>query len=172
LRVKEAEKGYLMCNQADYSILHLSKYSRELIRDELDFWHDAYLPSGEVVLDVGACCGETALFYILHGAKRVICIEPYPKYLRYLHMNKAIIEKRYKAKIDILPYAINKIKMDAEGAEIGMSMEVHGLYEFVELNHNLLSKKQRAWTRLIGRKNTVLRLERRIKPQQNLLGMI
>src|SRR5437867_10380800 len=41
---------------------------------ELDLWHKWYLPpdgvEGKIVVDMGAGCGETAQFYLLHGAKQ------------------------------------------------------------------------------------------------------
>ena len=34
-----------------------------------------FLVRGKTVLDVGAGCGETAFFYRLYGAKKVVAIE-------------------------------------------------------------------------------------------------
>src|SRR5713101_958067 len=50
-----------------------------IIDDELPIWEKNYLPvsvEGKIVLDVGAGCGETSAFYIAHGARKVIAIEP------------------------------------------------------------------------------------------------
>lgn len=45
-------------------------------------WDWIYIPegglNGKTVLDLGACCGETAWLFFRHGAKKVICIEPNP----------------------------------------------------------------------------------------------
>jgi hypothetical protein len=58
---------------------------------EWNQWEKYYLPEfgldGKTVLDVGAGCGETAYFYFLHGAKRVIAIEMDPVQLELLKKN-------------------------------------------------------------------------------------
>lgn len=60
-------------------ILSLEKKHSFLALDEWSFWERCYLPSfplkGKTVLDVGAGCGETAHFYLLHGASKIIAIE-------------------------------------------------------------------------------------------------
>ena len=52
-----------------------------VILDETKDWLKNYLPvtvHGKTVLDVGAGAGESARFFLLHGASKVICIEPNP----------------------------------------------------------------------------------------------
>lgn len=41
----------------------------------------------KTVLDIGANIGDTALFYVLNGAKKVIGIEPFPKNFNYAQKN-------------------------------------------------------------------------------------
>jgi len=65
----------MMCTLEDFRSLALTEQHRATLEGELDMWHKHYLPIGQTVLDVGAGCGETALFYLKHGAQRVICIE-------------------------------------------------------------------------------------------------
>src|SRR6059036_536600 len=58
---------------------------------ELDIWHQWYLPpdgvEGKTVVDMGAGCGETAQFYLLHGAKHVIAIESETHFVDFLKHN-------------------------------------------------------------------------------------
>ena len=48
------------------------------------------LVNEKTVLDIGANIGDTAIFYILNGAKKVIGIEPFPKNLDYAQKNVQI----------------------------------------------------------------------------------
>src|SRR5207245_11276968 len=66
-------------------------YCRNLLEKELVEWHKWYLPQksieGKTVLDVGAGCGETAFFYLKHGAQHVICVEPAGEALQMVMKN-------------------------------------------------------------------------------------
>lgn len=59
-----------------------------MLATEWKIWEKYYLPPfplyGKTILDVGAGCGETAFFYILYGAKKIIAIEPDVKALKCL----------------------------------------------------------------------------------------
>jgi predicted nicotinamide N-methyase len=74
-------------------LLELTPYYFELLWREWQSWKSWYLPpwslKGKTVLDVGAGCGETALFYYLHGASRVIAIEPQSSLTHLLRKNMA-----------------------------------------------------------------------------------
>jgi hypothetical protein len=89
-----------------------------------------YLPKfgleGKTVLDIGACCGESADIYLKAGAKKVICIEPDADRVRYIQFNaknlgwnveviaeKATTEHILKANPDL-------IKCDIEGYEMDL----------------------------------------------------
>jgi hypothetical protein len=60
--------------------------------EEVTIKGDFYLPnfdlSGKTVLDAGACCGETAWFFLKNGAKKVICIEPDENRAKLIRENK------------------------------------------------------------------------------------
>jgi len=58
---------------------------------------------GRVVLDVGAFCGDSALFFFKLGVRRVICIEPY-----FSDLLRATVEKR-KLNVEIVP---EKFRLD------------------------------------------------------------
>ena len=68
-----------------------------------------YLPNfslkGKTVLDVGACCGETAYYFLRKGASKVVCIECdassielLRKNVENLGMNVEVIPERFNLK--------------------------------------------------------------------------
>jgi hypothetical protein len=79
---------------------------------------------GKTVLDLGACCGETAFFFGNKGAARVICVEPKADRAKRIRNNIP----RIKAEVLVLeePFSPDKhllldydlIKCDIEGYEI------------------------------------------------------
>jgi SAM-dependent methyltransferase len=96
--------------------------------DEWRIWNECYLPSfplaGKTVLDVGAGPGETALFYLLHGASKVICVEPHGGPRAYLANNAAangwnvdILDEPFTADM-LSQLRFDFIKMDSEGGEV------------------------------------------------------
>jgi SAM-dependent methyltransferase len=100
-----------------------------IVIDEWKTWEKYYLPPftlyGKTVLDVGAGCGETAFFYILYGAEKVIAIEPDEKALKCLkenvkknNWNVEIIPEPFKAEHLNLPHDF--MKMDIEGGEVAL----------------------------------------------------
>src|SRR5438093_12456875 len=109
-----------MCNLEDFSNLRLTDYHAQILRDELDMWHRYYLPIKGTVLDVGAGCGETAFFYLNHGAQRVICIESDETALECLHHNFDD-----NSRVVIVSAHLDGIKVDIEGSELGAIIETH-----------------------------------------------
>ena len=114
------------CRLEDYKKLKmLPSYSRET-KEELALRHDFYLPIKPkgTVLDVGAGCGETAKLYLNHGAGKVIAIE------REDEAYKCLCEN-FKNDKRVIPIQaeINNIKIDIEGAEEGMVLEIHFPYK-------------------------------------------
>ncbi|HEV2119228.1 MAG TPA: class I SAM-dependent methyltransferase [Candidatus Bathyarchaeia archaeon] len=91
-----------------------------MVEQELEGWHDWYLPVEGTVLDVGAGCGETAFFYLNHGAKRVICIESSPKAVELLKKNFGNDHR-----VVIVQALVDSIKIDIEGSERNMILETH-----------------------------------------------
>ncbi len=93
---------------------------------EQEQWEKYYLPNfsleGKTVLDVGAGAGETALFYLKHGAKKVIAIEINPFAIHCLAFNVMI--KKLNIEISPVPFKLEHIteevdfmKCDIEGGE-------------------------------------------------------
>jgi SAM-dependent methyltransferase len=109
-----------MCQLQDFDRLKLSDDHRATVNLELDLWHRAYLPVKGTVLDIGAGCGETAFFYLNHGADRVICIECDQTALEYLREN---FQK--DSRVTIIDARIDDIKIDIEGGEKDMVFETH-----------------------------------------------
>jgi len=106
--------------------LELTPYYFELLWREWRSWKNWYLPpwslTGKTVLDVGAGCGETALFYFLHGASRVIAIEPQTSLVPLLKKNMSRNEWDMKVvegpfDLSMLDWNLDFMKMDGEGCE-------------------------------------------------------
>ena len=91
-----------------------------------EVWRKCYLPKfsleGKTVLDVGAGCGETAMLFFMHGAEKVVAVEPDSKAVECLREN---IE-RNKWNVEVIPECFSLehlklqfdyMKMDCEGCE-------------------------------------------------------
>jgi len=89
-------------------------------------WTKHYLPNfslqGKTVLDVGAGCGETALFYLFYGVEKLVLVEPDPQCIKYLSKNAKI--NSWNAEILNEPFSLEHLKikhdfmkMDCEGCE-------------------------------------------------------
>jgi SAM-dependent methyltransferase len=123
-----------------------SDFRREMVIAEWAAWQQFYLPidvRNKIILDVGAGEGETALFYLKHGAREVICIESDVQSFQILKQNSINhplkgFNKRFE--IDdlslIQEFNIDFMKIDIEGYEqslLGSKLsipcvcEVHGL---------------------------------------------
>lgn len=113
-------------------VLELTPYYFELLWREWRSWKNWYLPQwslkGKTVLDVGAGCGETALFYYCHGASRVIAIEPQSSLVPLLRRNMSrnkwdmkIVEGPFQA--SMLEWNFDFMKMDGEGCEAQLLTE-------------------------------------------------
>lgn len=87
--------------QTDSAIFDISKLNCNLkkielfgIKQNLDailaFEEGTYenLPlKNTTVIDIGACTGDSSIYFAIHGAKKVIAIEPYPKNFQMLKKN-------------------------------------------------------------------------------------
>ena len=122
-----------MCKIEDFKDLSLTKEHREMLSGELETWHRVYLPVGDTVLDVGAGCGETALLYLNHGAKKVICIECDPEALKHLRKNFSSDDR-----VLIVNVRIDSIKIDIEGSEDGLVIETHFPFKMRKMYRHFL----------------------------------
>ena len=127
-----------MCELEDFKHLELDDEHKNILENELRDWHEWYLPVGDNVLDIGAGNGETAQFYLNHGAKKIICIEPKSELLtkNFGNDNRVII----------VPYRVDNIKSDCEGGEKNMIVETHFPFYIEQLkNSSLQSYNTNAW---------------------------
>jgi hypothetical protein len=108
-----------------YGIKLYPEYFHIIFGEWLD-WKRTHLPpfslKGATVLDVGAGCGETALFYFIHGVDRVICVEPNPELARIIgenfRYNKWNAEVQARSfDTEMLKQDFDFMKMDCEGCE-------------------------------------------------------
>ena len=108
-------------------------------------WEKFYAPinlTGKTVLDVGAGEGESAYFFLKHGAKRVVCVEPWDEAYANLELNakfhKEIVPIFKAFSLDDLKIPdIDFAKIDIEGYEeilvgqpkpsFAVVVELHGL---------------------------------------------
>lgn len=121
-----------MCTLSDFDHLALLPYHRDLLIRELEEWHDDYLPATGTVLDIGAGCGETALFYLNHGAARVIAIEGDPEAFVNLHRNFGADHR-----VVCLFAHLDNVKLDIEGAELGLNISIHFPFAWRETRANV-----------------------------------
>ena len=93
-----------------------------MLESELALWHRAYLPipDNATVLDLGAGCGETAFFYLRHGANKVIAVESNRECFDNIKHNFGS-----STNVVAMNEAVNHIKCDIEGSENGMVIETH-----------------------------------------------
>ncbi len=124
--------------------LHLDNFAVYCYLNELPkgWYEPPFSLKGKTVLDVGACCGETAYYFLELGAKSVIAIECNKKRLALLRRNvKAlkmkchIVAEPFRAK-HLLEFNHHFIKSDCEGGEINLLRLPHKLKPCVVETHN------------------------------------
>ncbi|MGC9069467.1 MAG: FkbM family methyltransferase [Thermoprotei archaeon] len=121
----EHNDEYVILNVKGNRIKLLNHYAQTML-NEWKIWQIYYVPPfpllGRTVLDVGAGCGETALFFFLYGARKVIAIEPNVKAVSCLKENAE--RNRWNVKIIPEPFKLKHLeiqhdfmKMDCESCE-------------------------------------------------------
>jgi predicted rRNA methylase YqxC with S4 and FtsJ domains len=130
--------------------LQLDSYAFSILTTELKIFK-YYLPNfslkGLTVLDVGACCGETAWYFFKHGAKKVVCIEILEDRVKMIEANKKtlglnidVVGEAFKPEHLQIPHDF--IKVDIEGAETLLLPYVSSLKPCVVEAHGEVIKKQ------------------------------
>ncbi len=83
--------------------LNLDAYTASILLGEMDLFEKYYLPpfslKDKTVLDLGAGCGETAWFFLKHGAGKVVCIEPLASRVNLIEENK----RKLNLNIEVVP---------------------------------------------------------------------
>lgn len=80
MRIMHSSSDFILMELSNRYLALTSEHFRLLLLEVGD-WKKHYLPvdiKGKTVLDVGAGCGETALFYFMNGARKVIAVERDP----------------------------------------------------------------------------------------------
>jgi hypothetical protein len=120
-----------------------SPFRKSMLLNEIPDWEQYYLPiniKNLTILDVGAGEGESAHFFLEHGAKQVICVELnsfcFPNLIQNSKNHNIVpILKPYSNKL-LTSLHFDFIKMDIEGYEAQILkthlptpavIEVHGL---------------------------------------------
>jgi len=124
----------------NFDSLKLTNTHFGYVKDELPMWHQHYYQNRGTVIDIGAGCGETAMFFLNHGADRVIAIEADSIAIKMFQENfpeSYIVPEN--AKIVLIPAHIDHVKVDIEGAEKGMIIETHFplKWNLIEKNRNV-----------------------------------
>jgi hypothetical protein len=116
----------------------IEREGKELLLDHIDavvtlnewpMWERYLLPpfdlKGKTVLDIGAACGDTAFFYFLHGAGKVVGVEldknrcaAFSRNAGRLGWNAEIIKGPFKSSQLSIPHDF--LKMDCEGGEASL----------------------------------------------------
>jgi len=105
--------------------MRLTIYHLSNLLNELESWEQDYLPvsvDGKVVLSVGDGCGETSLFYLRHGAAKVIAIEKDRESFGLLRENVErnglnVLPINESFRLEHLKMAFDFMKIDVEGGE-------------------------------------------------------
>lgn len=125
-RLVASDDSIVVLQKENTSIRLPRRYAGSLLAEGI-IWDQKYLPkwslAGKTVLDVGAGAGETAWFFLSHGASRVIAVEPDSQVARFLKLNTAanewpieILGERFSG--ELLNRKHDFLKMDCEGCEI------------------------------------------------------
>jgi hypothetical protein len=101
-----------------YGLLYVTEHAK---------WNTDYMPPGGLkgkrILDVGAGCGESAMWFLKEGARQVLCVENNQECRSYLERN-ARLNKGVSVLMgafnpgEHLWYHIDLVKMDIEGYEV------------------------------------------------------
>ena len=78
-------------------------------------------PKDKVVVDVGATLGDSSIYFMLNGAKKVYAFEALPGYARLAEKN--IIENRFKDSCELIPMAVGGVS-----GEININSETKDMF--------------------------------------------
>jgi 2-polyprenyl-3-methyl-5-hydroxy-6-metoxy-1,4-benzoquinol methylase len=107
----EHNKEYTILEAKGNTLKFLNQHASFIV-DEWKVWEKYYIPhfslQGKTILDVGAGCGETALLFFLHGAYKVIAVEPNVKAVECLKENME--RNDWNVEIVAEPFSLEHLK--------------------------------------------------------------
>ena len=153
-------EGVVMLTNVDGTVLRTGEEHSFYTVKESRIWVDWYLPTfslkGKTVLDIGAGRGETAWFFLKHGAAKVVCVEPDMKSFADLEANSRrnlwdveLINEKFRPDHLLIPHDF--VKIDCDGGEACLleptapdlgpcRMELHPGYVGAENTSHLVAK--------------------------------
>jgi hypothetical protein len=137
-----------LVQQVEHSGLHLDNAGVYAFQELSHGW---YLPpfslEGKTVLDLGACCGETAWYFLKHGALKVISVESELSRVQLIRENKAnlnlnieIIANIFRPGQLLIPHDF--LKCDIESYEMELLPYVKTLKPCIIETHGGWIRKQ------------------------------
>jgi FkbM family methyltransferase len=155
----EHNKEYTILEAKGNTLKFPNQYASWII-DEWKEWEKYYIPhfslQGKTVLDVGAGCGETALLFFLHGAHKVIAVEPDLKAVECLKEN--VERNSWNVEIIVEPFSLEHLKlnydfmkMDGESCEellLSLSRVEKPCVVEVHSNKLLHEFERRGWVKI------------------------
>lgn len=137
----DIKKDYSILKHKRLGIIYYSTINyRRVTIGEWNIWHKAYNPPfsvcGKTILDVGAGCGETALFYFSKGAKKVICIEQDKKLFPFLEKNKLV--NNLNMQIIGEPFNLKHLKLEFDVAKMDIEGDEKELLKLDKIDFPLI----------------------------------
>jgi predicted RNA methylase len=115
---------YRYLRAIETSKLHLDDSAISCLGElQRGFYKPPFSLRGKVVLDVGACCGETAWYFLRLGANKVICVESDSVRIATLESNKRVAKLNIEVvaepfRLEHLFLHYDFVKVDVEGQEV------------------------------------------------------
>jgi hypothetical protein len=143
VKCTKTDKGNIKVSKNGFTFTLAPKYATVFVGEFAD-WDRHYKPAfslkGKTVIDVGAGCGETILYYALKGCRNFVAIEPNAECAALIKSNAESNGLKVKVYNDLfqknhLAEQFDFMKCDCEGGEailleqeIGkpIALEVHG----------------------------------------------
>ena len=143
LKCQKTEDGNIAVNKDSFTFTFTPEYATVFMREFVE-WDRHYKfpssPKGKTILDVGAGCGETILYFALKGCRNFVAVEPDKTCVRLLKENAEKNGLNVKIHNEVLKKEhlgedYDFVKIDCEGGEAlllehevdkPVAAEVHG----------------------------------------------
>lgn len=144
--------AYSYLRRFEGSGFSLTPYAENVLSELRCGYYKPYFSlEGKTVLDLGACCGESAWYFLkVLGAKKVVCVECDPQNIELLKRNRVmsgldfeVIPERFN--VNHLKLQFDFVKCDIEGGEVDLVhfIECEGMVKpcVVEVHNEDLRKR-------------------------------